>query len=415
MNKQPAQLPQQKKPSEIWFVLGREPNISAAEIAASLNLEPKNLEVENKILRLVSDNVSPDIINELGGTVKIGERLFSGKQISSKEDIIGLISDYLSDDKTRKKDFGLSLYRPSSIEGAGTPDWLNDLGKKIKKRLADKNLSSRYIFDAETELSSVSVVKNDLLDKGIEFLILEKSGHDYSVAKTLSVQPFEKFSERDFNRPGRDDFSGMLPPKLAMMMINLSQTPKDKTLLDPFCGSGTVLSEALLLGYQSVIGSDLYDKAVTDSEKNIAWLKDNSEISQKFSARVFQADVHDLEKKINKNSIGGIVTEPYLGIAWRGKIDRQKLDLQLNELKELYLAAFRSFSRVLELNASVVFLIPRFWVKGQWVTIDIKKPIMKMGFEVKQMFNNQDFLLYHRPGQQVGREIWRFRYSRKTA
>lgn len=417
MNKRLAQAPAptptlQKHLNEIWFVLGRESKISAAELAAYLNLDQAGLRIEGKILRQEFSTFDPNIINSLGGTVKIGERI--GQEIFTKENLAEKITQYLCDLPSNKKVFGLSFYHEKEANQI-REDWVNNLGKKIKKNLTEKGASARYVFDSETELSSVSVVKNHLLDKGIEFLVLEKNNGEYLLAKTLAVQPFEKFSERDFSRPGRDDFSGMLPPKLAMMMINLARLDKTKTLLDPFCGSGTVLTEALLLGYTSVIGTDLYDKAISDTEKNVQWLKEKQTLKNNFSARVFQADVHDLDRKINIGSIGGIVTEPYLGQAWRGKIDRAKLDTQITELKELYLSAFRTFTKILESGAPVIFLIPRFWIKNQWVTIDIKKPILKMGFAVEPLWEAQDFLLYHRPGQQVAREVWRFKYLGKNS
>ena len=92
-------------------------------------------------------------------------------------------------------------------------------------------------------------------------------GQQFSLAQTEAVQPFEQFSARDFGRPGRDDLSGMLPPKLAIIMINLAQTPLNSILLDPFCGSGTILSEAVLLGYTNLIGTDISEKAIADSKK----------------------------------------------------------------------------------------------------------------------------------------------------
>jgi len=358
--------------------LGRESRISAAEIAAYLNLDNTTLKIEGKLLRLDLPGVDPAMINNLGGTVKLGTRLYEDNVIKNKEDLIRLIIQYFEDEPERKKDFGMSIYYENNLDHSSEEN-LNELGKSVKKILAQKGMSSRYIFDSETELSSVSVKKNNLIDKGVEFLILETNNKEYCLAKTIAVQPFEKFSERDFDRPGRDDFSGMLPPKLAMMMINLAKADKNKTLLDPFCGSGTVLSEALLLGFDNVIGTDLYDKAVTDTEKNVQWLKEKNPLISDFSARVFQADVRDLDRKINSHAIGSIVTEPYLGLAWRGKIYRAKLDTQIVELKELYLSAFRTFTKILDPGAPVVFLIPRFWVNNKWVTIDIKKPILKMG------------------------------------
>ncbi|HLC70248.1 MAG TPA: DNA methyltransferase [Patescibacteria group bacterium] len=409
--KQAPQLPPPSPPhhNEVWFVLGRESRISAAEIAAYLNLDIQDLPIEGKILRQKLMTLDPTIINSLGGTVKIGTRLYPETLIKTEEDLIKTIIQYFRDEPGRKKDFGLSLYYEDDVHYS-SHDGLGKLGKKIKKILTEDGIPARYIFDSEAELSSVSVKKNNLLDKGVEFLILKKNNNEYLLAKTIAVQPFEKFSERDFDRPGRDDFSGMLPPKLAMMMINLARANKNSTLLDPFCGSGTVLSEALLLGFSNVVGTDLYDKAITDTEKNVQWLKEKNPAISNFSTRVFQADVRDLDHKINHRSVGAIVTEPYLGLAWRGKIDRAKLDTQIIELKELYLSAFRTFTKILAPGAPVVFLVPRFWVNNKWVTIDIKKPILKMGFATESLLNNEDFLLYHRPGQQVAREIWRFRY-----
>ena len=57
------------------------------------------------------------------------------------------------------------------------------------------------------------------------------------LGQTLVVQPFKVLSKRDFGRPARDDHSGMLPPKLAQIMINLARRNDDistKTILDPF-------------------------------------------------------------------------------------------------------------------------------------------------------------------------------------
>ena len=43
-------------------------------------------------------------------------------------------------------------------------------------------------------------------------------------------------------------------------------------MLDPFCGVGTTLIEASLLGFDQMIGSDIDEKAVADTEKNLNWL-----------------------------------------------------------------------------------------------------------------------------------------------
>ncbi|MEK7161052.1 MAG: hypothetical protein AAB724_03415, partial [Patescibacteria group bacterium] len=246
-------------PTINWFVLGREQLLSAAEIFAVLKLSKFNL--AGQLLRAQTSAVAPkDLIRTLGGTVKIGEEIGN---FSSEKDLLQAMVDDLKNIEG-KINFGISFYL--SLRGASEasdeaiPRQIENWGKEIKKILKKEGRSVRYVFKREATLSSVTVTKNGLDKRGREFMVTRISqinGKDfadsYALAKTEAVQPFEEFSRRDFGRPGRDDVSGMLPPKLAMMMINLGIYDfgfqiSDLTILDPFCGSGTILTEAMLLG-----------------------------------------------------------------------------------------------------------------------------------------------------------------------
>src|SRR6185503_10002944 len=99
------------------------------------------------------------------------------------------------------------------------------------------------------------------------------------LAQTLFVQDIEAYGARDQARPARDARVGMLPPKLAQIMLNLSAGPLRASaeelarlrVLDPFCGTGVILQEALLMGY-SVLGTDIDERMVDYSRRNIKWL-----------------------------------------------------------------------------------------------------------------------------------------------
>jgi len=67
------------------------------------------------------------------------------------------------------------------------------------------------------------VEQNKLIESGIEFCLIVDKNRVF-LGKTLVVQPFKDLSKRDFGRPARDDHSGMIPPKLAQMMINLARS-----------------------------------------------------------------------------------------------------------------------------------------------------------------------------------------------
>ncbi len=388
--------------SKYWFILGRETQISAAEIVAVLNT--KKYEIINSILKTESTISNPkDLIKKLGGTIKIAKEMANQ---TKEQDIENLIIEEL---KTvpGKINFGISLYTNERNDFADMK-LAQEFGKKIKKSLKAEGLSVRYVENREPILSSVTVEKNNLTGRGREFII-QKNGLFFSLAKTEAVQPFEEFSARDFGRPGRDDLSGMLPPKLAMMMINLAQTPTTSVLLDPFCGSGTILSEALLLGYTNLIGTDISEKATSDTRENMAWIADQFGISNNnMNIKIQTESVENINSIVASNSIDAIVAEPYMGRPLKGNEKREDLVKQAGELKNLYLQAFSKFSKILKPKGRIVFLIPRFKYQNDWIQIDCQKEIQQLGFKLINFFEDRPSLLYARPNQRVAREIWGF-------
>ncbi len=211
-----------------------------------------------------------------------------------------------------------------------------------------------------------------------------------------------------------------LPPKLAVMMLNLAQVPDGGTVLDPFCGSGTILTEAMLLGCTKLIGADISEKAIEDSQKNIQWIQQwqfitppseggaQGGVGTESPITLFQSDIKNLSQKIPPSSVDSIVTEPYLGKPLKGHETAEEIEAQALELKQLYLAAFKEFYNVLKPDGRVVFIIPRFKIRNDWKRIDCIEDIKKLGFSVIPLLPDHDSLLYARPDQRVGREIWRF-------
>lgn len=69
-------------------------------------------------------------------------------------------------------------------------------------------------------------------------------------------------------RGGRDvERSGALRPAVAGAMVRLAGTV-DGALVDPCCGSGTLLSEAFAVGWSDVRGIDIDDEAVAVARRN---------------------------------------------------------------------------------------------------------------------------------------------------
>lgn len=383
-----------------WFILGREKELSAAEIAAVLHVEPKKFTiVKNEPLLFCVAPINTDakeLIKKLGGTIKIAEEIAVDL---SRPQLIKSIQDELRD-KSGKITFGLSAYgNVDTVE-------LTRLGKEIKNNLKNDDLSVRFVPNREKTLSSATVDHNNLIKKGAEFIIYESSPQKFSLAKTLALQPYAEFSKRDYDRPGRDDVSGMLPPKLAMMMINLSEPNPDDVILDPFCGSGTIITEAMIMGYQNLIGSDISAKAAADTETNIEWIKNNLNISCP-KIPLHTLDVKNLEEKIAPASIDKIIAEPYLGKPLTGGESYEEITEQSKILKQLYLDAFKIFKKILKPKGVVIFIFPHYQKGNNTITTSQPREIEKLGFALLP-FGGQEHLTYERPGQKLGREIWRF-------
>jgi tRNA G10 N-methylase Trm11 len=396
----PAQHPDTIK---YWFLLGREPLLAAAELGAVLSLG--DYRYEPPFLRAGLPKIDcKKIIQALGGTVKIGMELADKIDM---EKIKEMIVEELKAVEG-KIHFGLSLYAQEYDKKYGLV-YVKKLGLEIKKSLKEQGYSVRYVENKEPALSSVTVEKNGLTQRGREFLIRPDNSGMFSMASTCAVQPFEQLSNRDYGRPGRDDASGMLPPKLAITMINLAQAQTKGLILDPFCGSGTIITEAMLLGYKNLVGADISEKAVADTLKNIEWIREKLMAGDSgFKKNIFKSDVGKITDEIKINSVDAIVTEPYLGRPLRGNESKNELILQGHELKKLYLRAFEQFAKILKPDGVAVVIIPRFRFKQEIISLDCIEEIKNLGFEPQVLFENNYSLTSARPGQMIVREIWKF-------
>jgi tRNA G10 N-methylase Trm11 len=366
------------------FLLGREPELSAAEIAAVFSLWNIAADTAGRPPYLIAATASPispeRLMARLGGTIKIGEAIDGdGGGVEAR------IADFLDMAQAGKKiEFSLS-------GDAGRPQAL-----AVKKILKARDRSVRYIEPKNT----ATILHNKLVEHRGDITV---AGQDIFV--TRAIQPIEELSRRDYGRPGSDARSGMLPPKLAKILVNLALVPEDAMILDPFCGSGTILTEAMVMGYRRLIGSDLSPKAADDTKKNIQWTDPEADIP------VFVLDAQDLSKKIPNHSVDAIITETYLGRPLYGTEPKTFLSVQANELKRLYIRTLAAFTAVLKPGGIVVIALPAFRSGKEWIHIDIAPDAKKMGFTQTSLLPEKPSLLYARPDQFVGREIYRFSHQ----
>ncbi|MFA6194603.1 MAG: hypothetical protein WC719_02565 [Patescibacteria group bacterium] len=385
-----------------FFVLGTNSALSAAELAAVMDFnEPRLLATDFLVVDSPREINAENLIKRLGGTIKIGRieaEIKSGDDKNLEAVLRKMALARRQAGTGSKFNFGFSDYGKRAFNK-------KDLGLKLKKYFSEENVSSRFVISREKTLSSVVVAQNKLLKNGIE-IILAGDGDNIIIGETLAVQPFKDLSLRDFGRPARDDMSGMLPPKLAQIMINLAQVDDlNAVLIDPFCGSGTVISEAVMMGYKHLFASDISAKAVEDTRRNVNWTKELYKIEE-VKLKLFVKNTLDLSKFIKGDSVEAIITEPYLG-PQRGLIAFKTV---ISNLEELYSGSLKEFHKVLQSGGRVVMIWPMFYgqrpmtpdYSGFKLLNMIPESLRESEFIKK---HNRETIIYGRPGQKVYREI----------
>jgi tRNA G10 N-methylase Trm11 len=420
-----------------FFILGTNPVLSTAEIIALLpgrQFTVREMYKQALVVEGAPDAVldAKDLMRRLGGTVKIGTVREENVPIDAerlKDFMLGMLSERVTN--VGNATFGFSIYsleatKPSSRAAALSAKFRN-VGMEVKRKLQLAGCATRWVkAQTGTALSSVVVAKDKLLVDGQEFVVLTKDDA-MMLGTTDVVQPFEEFSTVDYGRPERDLVQGMLPPKLARIMINLihvSKEVKDIALLDPFCGSGTILTEALQMGFRELYGSDKNQKAVYDTQKNVDWLREKGFVPAESTGHtvLFAADARNLRQHLKLQSIDAIVTEPYLGPPLKGTEKRGELQKTLGELSKLYYECLSAWRPLLKPGAPVVMAMPVF-IHGIEKHGMSSAGFEQLGFRTEPLLpslilsrlgtkeTKNHGLLYGRMDQKVWREIVRLRLS----
>lgn len=352
------------------FILGRVYTLSLAEllqVLTSLAITFKILACSPEVVVIETDkSLNAETLQaRLGGSIKI-IRLFDTFQKKGKELPSQVLTSYFTfkqikeyfHDYSGKKQFGVSIY--SLDPAVRFREETTRIAFLIKKVLQDQAQSVRAVlpqFPSQV-LSSVQVTENQLLQKGAEVVVICGNQRMF-VGKTLAVQNYEDYGRRDYQRPARDEKVGMIPPKVAQTMINLATplSPLDY-ILDPFCGSGTILQEAILMGYRA-IGSDIEQKMVENSEKNLEWFRNRYDVAPN-RYKLLRANAAEISILLPKQKVAAVVTEGTLGPIY-GKLPK-KPEMQNNfkALAKLYDQVFKEFKKFLPQGAKVIICFPAY-------------------------------------------------------
>lgn len=381
-------------------VAGRQPLISLAEIKALYDKEAYFLRKNLIVFNVKEDARNQPHIDRLGGTMKLA-KLFDG-------DFANLIKFINETQPTGKITLGISGYTEKIKQ-----DFILRKSMELKRSLVKMGRSVRIVTSKDPEISSATAHHNKLGRKlgCFEFLLIDRE-----IYLSLGTQNITTYAERDQTRPARDAKVGMLPPKLAQILLNLCGfLPFNSRILDPFCGTGVVLQEATIMGYLA-IGSDLNERMVEYARKNLHWLF-NEKNQKRFNIdptvvrnkTELEHDivVGDATNYIWEKPINAVVFEGFLGSPMSKIPAEMKFKTEKTRCKKIILDFLRNIAPQISTSTPIVMAIPA-WLRedGRYARLEILDEIAKMEYNFEKFRGiKQSDLLYYREGQIVAREI----------
>lgn len=398
----------------IIAILGRQPALGIAELERVYG---------GKSVTVVSDQaVCVDCkhfeVQRFGGVPKGGKIVVElpksdWRQVSKK--IIQYYVDKLSS-STGKITLGISVYG-FNIDARD----VQKTGIILKQKLKKLDISLRLIPNPEPALNSAISHHNKLglSPNKIELLVVRANDGKVIIAESTGSQNITAYADRDQMRPKRDAFVGMLPPKLAQIMLNLasgiwkmedggaaianSQIPNSnsQTILDPFCGTGVILQEAVLMGY-SVYGTDLSEKMVRYSRDNLNWLADKYHIQFDWFLREGDAMTAQWQQPID-----AVVSEVYLGQPFSAPPSPAKLDEVVKNCNHIITEFLKNLAGQIKPGTPVCIAIPAWRdTNGSFTHLPLIETIARLGYKPHEFTNiSQNDLLYYRDNQTVAREL----------
>jgi tRNA G10 N-methylase Trm11 len=174
------------------------------------------------------------------------------------------------------------------------------------------------------------------------------------------------------------------------MMVNLAACTAEKTLLDSFCGVGTILQEALL-ERAMVVGVDVNSWCVKAATENLEWLEQEYHLTDA-DFRVIQGDVCHLSERVGVESVDCVVSEPDLGPALRETPTGPYAQKIIGKLKPMFLDFIEQAYQVLRPNGRLVLVTPYIRTRSrEAVTMPIDEKLMEVGFKRIYPFTDDMF------------------------
>lgn len=352
-----------------FFILGRNPELSRSEIIEYLKTRErkfKEIYFEENILILDVPKGERFDIQEFGGTMWLGEIIFKGDE----EELM----KYLNNNEIIPEDkFTYSVF------GNCNNEILTNSFKEKKKKAMLKHGNKKIKFQSKE--------KADVPNANF-YLILLKYNNLVYLGTTTQKYVNSDVKYRDMNKPERRE-SLAISPRLSKILINLSGAKRGILLLDPFCGVGGILQEALIKNIKCY-GIDKDKKAIINAEKNLKWIKSNYKINVDYKLE------HNSSTKTPDLQFGAIATETPLGKLVKKKLSDNEAKQIIYNFESIIIPVLSRLRKVKKDNAKIAITFPTI----RNFHVDTDKISKKTGLKIYMKP-----ILESRPKQYISRDI----------
>jgi tRNA G10 N-methylase Trm11 len=365
-------------------ILGRQTALGLAELESLFGAE-KITTLGIHAAQIDAAPVDVDI-HRLGGSLRIAKLLTYLPYTDWKN-----LERYITQELPKHVTYGFNV----------SPAQINASALAMKKVVKNAGRSIRVIPNKEAELNTAQVLHNKLAEQplGMELLLI-KDGQRTVLAQTAAVQDIEAYAARDQARPKRDAKVGMLPPKLAQIVLNLAVNENTQSVLDPFCGTGVILQEALLMGYDAY-GTDLEDRMIDYSSANLEWLAEKRDFKgQTYLLETGDATTYEWQE------FDTIACETYLGRPFSAPPAGHILDEVIQDVDTIHRKFLKNVARQSKTGFKMTIAVPAWKTTKGFKHLKTLDSLEELGYTRVSFVHvlNSD-LIYHRENQIVAREL----------
>lgn len=378
-------------------ILGRQPELSLVELERVFG--GGNVRRYSDESATVSFDGTFDV-QRFGGVVKAGRviaELDKADWLRLSKDIVQRYSRELAKGDS-KLTLGLSVYGRDV-----KPRDVGRTGLALKQALRKHGRSVRLVPNDASALSTATSHHNKLgLSPNKLELMVIYGDRTVIVAESVGTQNITALAARDQGRPKRDAFVGMLPPKLALMMVNMAGlSGVNGRILDPFCGTGVVLQEAALLGFD-VYGTDLAEKMVDYSRVNLEWLVEKYRLDTNVTIEHGDAIEHRWSMPVT-----AVVAETYLGQPFSAPPAADKLEKVVRICNEIISKFLLNLGEQLEPGTPLTLAVPAWRDdQGNLTHLPLISKLKSLGYDWQPLETaDARKLVYFREDQVVARQL----------